>query len=175
MKILNSIQYIGCLKQPVKYGSAALSPSSARIWKFPPRIPLLCSSLAGQKQLIVVFSFFFFSPAKEEQSRGILGGNFQTRVHDGNKAAGPYVTGCFDYLSRLAYEIIFRMAGRGDISKTWSVSNTCTWNFANPLITMWNRGSVIAWIWIFLHVQPIFVNEMVLRAMNQNFKAVSWL
>ena len=33
------------------------------------------------------FSFFFFSPAEEEQSRGILGGNFQTRVHDGNKAA----------------------------------------------------------------------------------------
>ena len=29
-----------------------------------------------------------FSPAEEEQSRGILGGNFQTRVHDGNKAAG---------------------------------------------------------------------------------------
>ena len=34
------------------------------------------------------FSFFFFSPAKEEQSKGILGGNFQTRAHDGNKAAG---------------------------------------------------------------------------------------
>ena len=34
------------------------------------------------------FSFFFFSPAEEEQSRGILGGNFQTRMHDGNKAAG---------------------------------------------------------------------------------------
>ena len=29
-----------------------------------------------------------FYPAEEEQSRGILGGNFQTRVHDGNKAAG---------------------------------------------------------------------------------------
>ena len=29
-----------------------------------------------------------FSPAEEEQSRGILGGNFQMRVHDGNKAAG---------------------------------------------------------------------------------------
>ena len=28
-----------------------------------------------------------FAPAEEEQSRGILGGNFQTRMHDGNKAA----------------------------------------------------------------------------------------
>ena len=35
-----------------------------------------------------------FSPAKEEQSRGILGGNFQTRMHSSNKAAGPKVTGC---------------------------------------------------------------------------------
>ena len=38
------------------------------------------------------FSFFFFSPAEEEQSRGIFGGNFQTRAHDGNKAAGLKVT-----------------------------------------------------------------------------------
>ena len=34
-------------------------------------------------------SFFFFSPAEEEQSRGIFGGNFQTRARDSNKAAGP--------------------------------------------------------------------------------------
>ena len=34
-----------------------------------------------------------FSPAEEEQSRGILGGNFQTRADDGNKTAGPSVTG----------------------------------------------------------------------------------
>ena len=33
-----------------------------------------------------------FSPAEEELSRGILGGNFQTRAHDGNKAAGLKVT-----------------------------------------------------------------------------------
>ena len=33
-----------------------------------------------------------FAPAEEEQSRGILGRNFQTRVHDGNKAAGRKVT-----------------------------------------------------------------------------------
>ena len=33
-----------------------------------------------------------FSPAEEEQSRGIFGGNFQTRTHDGNKAAGLKVT-----------------------------------------------------------------------------------
>ena len=35
------------------------------------------------------FSFFLFSTAKEEQSRGIFGGNFQTRARDCNKAAGP--------------------------------------------------------------------------------------
>ena len=29
-----------------------------------------------------------FYPAEEEQSRQIFGGNFQTRAHDGNKAAG---------------------------------------------------------------------------------------
>ena len=41
----------------------------------------------------------YFSPAEEEQSRGILGGKFQMCVHDGNKAAGPYVTGCLILLS----------------------------------------------------------------------------
>ena len=40
------------------------------------------------------FSFFLFSTAKEEQSRGIFGGNFQTRARDCNKAAGPEVGGC---------------------------------------------------------------------------------
>ena len=39
------------------------------------------------------FSFFFFSPAEEEQSRRIFGGNFQTRAHDGNKAAGLKLPG----------------------------------------------------------------------------------
>ena len=33
-----------------------------------------------------------FSPAEEEQSRGIFGGNIQTRAHDGDKAAGLKVT-----------------------------------------------------------------------------------
>ena len=42
------------------------------------------------------FSFFFFSPAEEEQSRRIFGGNFQTRAHDGNKAAGLKVTTCLE-------------------------------------------------------------------------------
>ena len=37
---------------------------------------------------------FFFSPAEEEQSRRIFGGNFQPRAHDGNKAAGLKVTTC---------------------------------------------------------------------------------
>ena len=35
-----------------------------------------------------------FAPAEEEQSRGILSGNFQTRRHGGNKAAGHKVMGC---------------------------------------------------------------------------------
>jgi len=39
------------------------------------------------------FSFFFFSAAEEEQSRRFFGGNFQTRAHDGNKAAGLKVAG----------------------------------------------------------------------------------
>ena len=34
-----------------------------------------------------------FAPAEEEQSRGILGGNFQTRTQDGNKAAAHKVMG----------------------------------------------------------------------------------
>ena len=36
-----------------------------------------------------------FAPAEEEQSRGILGGKFQMRTHDGNKAAAHKVMGCF--------------------------------------------------------------------------------
>ena len=35
-----------------------------------------------------------FSPAEEELSRGIFGGNFQTRMHGSNKAAGLKVTTC---------------------------------------------------------------------------------
>ena len=35
-----------------------------------------------------------FAPAEEEQSRGILGGYFQTRGHGGNKAAGHKGTTC---------------------------------------------------------------------------------
>ena len=84
----NNYQNLDYFHQTVTYGPAALLLSCAHIWKFPPKIPLLCSSLAGEKQLIV-FSIFFFSPAEEEHSRGILGGTFQTRTHDGNNAAGP--------------------------------------------------------------------------------------
>ena len=36
--------------QPITYGPAALLPSCVRVWKFPPRIPLLCSSSAGEKK-----------------------------------------------------------------------------------------------------------------------------
>ena len=38
-----------------------------------------------------------------------------------------------------------------------------------------NRGSAIEPIWNFLYVQPIFIDEKVLEAMSQNFKALSWL
>ena len=38
---------------------------------------------------------------------------------------------------------------------------------------MGSRGSVIETISIFLYVQPIFIDEKVLVAMNQNFKAIS--
>ena len=37
------------------------------------------------------------------------------------------------------------------------------------------RGSAIEPIWNFLYVQPIFIDEKVLEAMSQNFKALSWL
>ena len=36
--------------QPVTYGPAALLPTCERIRKFPPKIPLLCSSSAGEKK-----------------------------------------------------------------------------------------------------------------------------
>ena len=42
--------------QVVTLRPAALLPSCTRVWKFPPRIPLLCSSSAGAKQLIVVIN-----------------------------------------------------------------------------------------------------------------------
>ena len=55
-----------------------------------------CSALPQQgkkeeERKTTTISCFF--PAEEEQSRGILGGNFQTRTHDGNKAAGLKVIG----------------------------------------------------------------------------------
>ena len=37
------------------------------------------------------------------------------------------------------------------------------------------RGSAIEPIWNFLYVQPIFIDEKVLEAMSQNFKALTWL
>ena len=52
-----------------------------------------------------------FYPAEEEQSRLIFGGNFQTRAHDGDKAAGLKVTTCVR-LTKLAsnnLEWIFRI------------------------------------------------------------------
>ena len=67
--------------QPVTYGPVALLQSCARVWKFLPRIPLLCSSSAGEKKISC------FSPSEEEQSRGIFGRNFQMRAHNCNKTA----------------------------------------------------------------------------------------
>ena len=55
--------------------------------------PALLFLSRGKAADCCCFSFFFFSPAEEEQSRRIFGGNFQTRAHDGNKAAGHKVTG----------------------------------------------------------------------------------
>ena len=54
--------------------------------------PALLFLSRGKAADCCCFSFFFFSPAEEEQSRRIFGGNFQTRAHDGNKAAGLKVT-----------------------------------------------------------------------------------
>ena len=56
--------------------------------------PALLFLSRGKAADCCCFSFFFFSPAEEEQSRGILVGNFQTRPHDGNKVAGRKVMGC---------------------------------------------------------------------------------
>ena len=50
--------------------------------------PLLCLS-RGKEEERKRQQSAAFSPAEEEQSRGILGGNFQTRMHNSNKAAGP--------------------------------------------------------------------------------------
>ena len=50
--------------------------------------PALLFLSRGKAADCFYFSFFFFSPAEEEQGRGILGGNFQTHARDCNKAAG---------------------------------------------------------------------------------------
>ena len=48
--------------------------------------PALLIPSRGKAADCCCFSLFFLSPAEEEQSRGILGGNFQTRTHDSIKA-----------------------------------------------------------------------------------------
>ena len=55
--------------------------------------PALLFLSRGKSADCCCFSFFFFFPAEEEQSRGILGRNFQTFAHDGNKGAEHKVTG----------------------------------------------------------------------------------
>ena len=90
--VMATLPQRGISRQLVNLGPIALLPSCTCVWKFPPRIPLLCSSSAGEKKKKEKTTISCFAPAEEEQSRGILGGNFQTRVHDGNKAAGRKVT-----------------------------------------------------------------------------------
>ena len=51
----------------------------------PPALLLLSRGKEKERKTTLISCFY---PAEQEQSRGILGGNFQTRVHDGNKAAG---------------------------------------------------------------------------------------
>ena len=50
--------------------------------------PVLLFLSRGKEEERKITTISCFSPAEEEQSRGILGGNFQMRQHDGNKAAG---------------------------------------------------------------------------------------
>ena len=54
-----------------------------------------CSALPqqGKRRRKKKTTISCFYPAEEEQSRQIFGGNFQTRTHDGNKAAGLKVIG----------------------------------------------------------------------------------
>ena len=47
-----------------------------------------------------------FSPAEEELSRGIFGGNFQTRAHDGNKAAGLKVTTWINQIEVITLRVV---------------------------------------------------------------------
>ena len=56
-----------------------------------------CSALPqqGKEEERKTTTISCFAPAEDEQSRGILGGNFQTRMHDGNKAPAHKVMGCF--------------------------------------------------------------------------------
>ena len=50
-----------------------------------PALLFLSRGKEGERKTTTISSF---SLAEEAKSRGILGGNFQTRAHDGKKAAG---------------------------------------------------------------------------------------
>ena len=66
------------LTQPITLSPAALLPSCARVWKFPPKIPLLCSSSAGEKQLIVVvFLSSSFPLLRKSRAGEFLAGTFK--------------------------------------------------------------------------------------------------
>ena len=86
------------LVQPVTYGPATLLPSCARLKVPAKNSPSMLFLSRGKEEESETTTISCFSPAEEEQSRGILGGNFQTRVHDGNKAAGRKVTTCVKQL-----------------------------------------------------------------------------
>ena len=64
--------------QVVPLCAAALLPSCMRVWKFPPRMPLLCSSSAGAKQLIVVvFLSSSFPLLRKSRAGEFLAGTFK--------------------------------------------------------------------------------------------------
>ena len=66
-----------------------------------------CSALPqqGKRRRKKKTTISCFAPAEEEQSRGIFGGNFQTPVHDGNKAAGLEVTTWLQIVKNLGEEV----------------------------------------------------------------------
>ena len=80
--------------QPVTYGPDVLLPSRARLKVPAKNSPALLFLSRGKEEERKTTTISCFSPAEEEQSRRIFGGNFQTRAHDGNKAAGLKVIGC---------------------------------------------------------------------------------
>ena len=77
---INTVEllYSRLKNQPVSLSPAALLLPCMRVWKFPPRIPLLCSSSAGEKQLIViVFLSSSFPLFRKSRAGEFLAGTFK--------------------------------------------------------------------------------------------------